>query len=79
MKIFKAKLLDESIVKVDEENNLKIFAKTKNGSLSIIRSDTGILTIQIKWWFIPVFWGRGKESGYKDEGLIVKICSINKI
>ncbi len=79
VKIFKAKLIAGSIIKVDEDNHLKVFAKTKNGSISITRTDTGFLTIQIKWWFILIFWGRGKESGYKGEGLIAKICSINKI
>ncbi len=79
MKVLNAKLLEGTIVKTVEDNNLRIFAKTKRGSISISRSSTGSVSIQIKWWFIPIFLGNGKESGYKGENLIEKISSANRV
>lgn len=77
MKVLNAKLVEGSIVKTDEDNCLRIFAKTTRGTVSISRSSIGRISIQIKWWFIPIFWASGKESGYKGESLLAKICSTN--
>ena len=79
MKVLNAKLLEGTIVKTVEDNNLRIFAKTTRGSISISRLNTGSISIQVKWWFMPIFWGSGKESGYAGENLIEKICSANRL
>lgn len=64
-RIFEVKLKPESLLKWSDSGLSKIAAKTRKGFLAISRSSEGLVRINIKRWFIPVFRVSGEESGFK--------------